>query len=687
MSKISIENDVLFEIYCNKLFGQDIESASKIIAEDLGISTKRVESVIFDLKKKNAVLIKDGLLTESYKKTHELEKRNLLPKQQEEKPQKLGDDYTNYKSKEINVGDVVLCTILKDKKGLLYAKPHRNEFDECVVLKSPLAEQAIGKTCLLKLTDVRHGFTGVVEQVFGAVDDPIEENIAIATKYGFTNKFPESALNEARQIPQEVTLEQKKGRSDLRHLDFVTIDPEGCKDKDDAIYDEQLPDGSFRTYIAIADVTSAIKVGSALDKEAFKRGNSAYLGGGVYPMFPPELSNGIFSLDEDKERLAFVVSAVIKDKKKIIDPKLELAVIKVKKGYSYPEAEKTHDGVDGFETINASTKEQLDLLYKNTPMIEKRFSTMLKPDSHEPEYRFSDDKKSVEDVKLSNSEYSHIVVEARMLLANEIVAQYFMRQNELGLFRTHEKSMDSKIAELQLKLAKYGVQHKLENTTQSYFKLLEEVRNNPARDYLMFEIIRSMSKAKYKATVDETEHFGLGIAGDRGYMHFTSPIRRYSDLETHRLLKQIMLMGKTNIDEDTLSEIAEHLNVQEKKADDAEKESDAYLACLWAEKHAKDLQEGVIVKLTPLTAEILHKNGTTRITIPLYELRDGKEDSYKVTEDGMKAYNKSNEYQLGDNIKFKFDKINLASRMIFGTTNLQKKLEEIEEDSKVLEAK
>ena len=684
MSKISIENEVLLEIYCNKLFGSDIESAAEIISKDLEMSQKKVESVIYDLKKKNAVLIKDGVLTESYKKTHELEKRDLLPKEKEQKPQELDDDYNNYKSKEIKVGDVVLCTILKDKKGLLYAKPHRNEFDECIVLKSPLAEQAIGKTCLLKLTDIRHGYTGVIEQVFGAVDDPIEENIAIATKYGFTNKFPESALNEARQIPQEVTLEQKKGRTDLRHLDFVTIDPEGCKDKDDAIYDEQLEDGSFRTYIAIADVTSAIKVGSALDKEAFKRGNSAYLGGGVYPMFPPELSNGIFSLDEDKERLAFVVSAVIKDNKKIVDPKVELAVIKVKKGYSYPEAEKTHDSVDGFEKINETTKEQLDLLYKNTPIIEKRFSTMLKPDSHEPEYRFSDDKKSVEDVKLSNSEYSHIVVEARMLLANEIVAQYFMRQNELGLFRTHEKSMDSKIAELQMKLAKYGINHKLEDTTRSYFKLLEEVRKSPARDYLMFEIIRSMSKAKYKATVDETEHFGLGVSGDRGYMHFTSPIRRYADLETHRLLKQILLMGKTNVDEDLLGEIAEHLNVQEKKADDAEKESDAYLACLWAEKHTKEVQEGIIVKLTPLTAEILHTNGTTRITMPLYELKNGKEDPYKVAEDGMKAYNQTSEYKLGDKVQFKFDKINLASRMIFGTTSLEKKFEENKDNSKVM---
>ena len=194
-----------------------------------------------------------------------------------------------------------------------------------------------------------------------------------------------------------------------------------------------------------------------------------------------------------------------------------------------------------------------------------------------------------------------------------------------------------------------------------------------------------MSKAKYKATVDETEHFGLGISGDRGYMHFTSPIRRYSDLETHRLLKQIMLMGKTNIDEDTLSEIAEHLNVQEKKADDAEKESDAYLACLWAEKHANEVQEGVIVKLTPLTAEILHKNGTTRITMPLYELKDGKVDPYKVTEDGMMASNKTNMVQLGDSIQFKFDKINLASRMIFGTTDMEKKKENIEENEKIFE--
>ena len=681
MNKIALENKVLFELYTKKLFNQNIDAIASAIAIDLDIAEKKVKDVLYTLKNKEAVIIDDDKVVENKDKTKVLEKRNLISAKQ---PVEDDDEY-EIGTKKLEKDDLVLATVFQGKDNILYAKSHNGEFDNCIVFQNELSKNAIGKTCLLKIIDAKNGFLGSVEQVFGAVDDPIAENIAIAAKYGFTNKFPENVVKEARTISPVVTDEQKKGRDDLTKLDFVTIDPKGCKDKDDAIYDEDLGDGSFRTYIAIADVSSGVKLESNLDREAFKRGNSCYLGGGVYPMLPTELSNGIFSLDENKERLAVVVSAVIKpnEKNKFHDPKVQLAIIKVKKSYSYPEAEKTHDAEDGFEKINASTKNQLDLLYKNTPVIEKRYNNMLSPDSHEPEYRFAENGTVVEDIKVSNNEYSHKVVEARMLLANEIVAQVFMERGLVGLFRTHKESLDIKLKRLQEVLIRNGISFKLENTTQSYKQLIDEVKKSPARDYVMFEIIKSLCKAEYTATAEETGHFGLGIAGNRGYMHFTSPIRRYSDLVTHRLLKQILIMGKTNVNEELLADIAEHLNTQEKKADQAEIESDRYLACLWAENHKDEVHQGIITKISNTMIEVLHSNGVTRISIPTTQLKGADERPFVASHDNLSITNNKYMYSLGEKIDFKFDKISLSSRTIFGTNNYEKQLNETkyEEDT------
>ena len=665
MSKVSIERVVLMDIYCQKYFGQNIDDASQKISQNLGISPKRVREIIFDLRAKNAITVKDNILYENKKN------QSVVKSFSKVKKHKVNGN-EGFSTKQFKIGEQYLCTILKDDDGKIYAKPHRKSFGNCLLLNDEnLTNDDIGKTCLIEIKKTDEGIRGEILQTFGFADDPILENVAIAASHGFTTHFQSKVLEEARAISPYVTDEQKIGRVDMRNKEFVTIDPPGCKDKDDAIYDEKLPDGSVRTYIAIADVSSGVVPGTELDKEAFKRGNSCYLGGGVYPMLPKELSNGIFSLDENKERLAVVVSAIVKGKT-YVNPRVDIAVIKVKKSYSYPEAEDTHLSKNGFEKKNASTKRQIDLLYENTPLLEKRYAGMLEPDSHEPEYKFSADGKVVENVKLSNDEYSHKVVETRMLLANEIVAGFFMERGLAGIFRVHEKSRPDKFAELKQKLATFGIKYNLENTTASYKKLVEEVRESPARDYLMFEIIRSMSKAKYKGTVNQTEHFGLDIAGNRGYMHFTSPIRRYADLMTHRLLKDILQKRKIRYTETELDEIAQHLNTQEKEANNAEIESDAYLACIWAQKHADEIQSGKIVKISKNYVEVLHSNGTTRLLMPISKLKNGDITQYKIAGNQMSISNGHQTYNLGEDIDFAIDEINLNSRTIFATTELER---------------
>ena len=466
------------------------------------------------------------------------------------------------------------------------------------------------------------------------------------------------------RLQQVVTEKQRENRENLEYIPFLTIDPEGCKDKDDAIFDEPIKDG-FRTYIAIADVSSGVLPGSALDKEAFKRGNSAYLGGGVYPMLPPELSNGIFSLDEGKARLAVVAQADVSYSGKISNIQVRLAVIKVKKSYSYAEAEKTYKNEENFENINQKTKKSLDFIYKNTKILEKMQENKLEFDSHEPQYKFSADGKTVEDITLSNEEYSHKVVETRMILANEIVAGFFKERGYLGLYRTHEDVKVERLIALRKKLKNFNIGYDLKNTTESFKVLIEEIlKQHPARDYLMGETVRTLSKAKYEATKTDVSHFGLGVNNDDlGYMHFTSPIRRYSDLITHRFLKDILLGKMPNISYETLSLVANHLNLQEKKADRAEAESDRYLACLWAEKHKNIKMSGYISQITDGMFKVMTANGTVPVLIPFSEVTS---KNVKVSENGMEATFDNHAISLGDNLNLEITNVDIESRTISG---------------------
>ena len=539
-------------------------------------------------------------------------------------------------------------------------------------------KDSIGRTCLVDMAYEDGNIKTVIKDVYGFADDPISENIAIADKYGFTKDFPDGALEEAARIPQEVTEGQRIGRVNMENIPFVTIDPKGCKDKDDAVYDEPTERG-FKLYVAIADVSSGVLPGTALDKEAFKRGNSAYLGGGVYPMLPPELSNGIFSLDENKPRLAMVVSAEITRDGKVLNPKVENAVINVKKSYSYEEAEKTYLSQDGFDVKNKSTKQSIDEMYKNTEILERMLSKMMNLENNEPAYRFSEDGKSVEEILPSNEEYSHKVIETRMILANEIVAQFFRRKNMAGVFRTHDNPNKEKLEQLAAKMEYYGIKTKLKSTTASYKKLIDEVSNHPAKAYLMSEICRSLPKAKYVATKNKVAHFGLGITDeDPGYMHFTSPIRRYSDLITHRMLKDIILGKRQSVSMQTLSQVASHLCIQERNAEKAEKESDEYLACLWAKNHQGEVLEGYVSQILGSNIKVMASNGTVPVIIALSKLNDAESQNYAVSKDGMKICGKTKTYALGQKIKFKVGLVDLENRTILGdarTKNFEQNFE------------
>ena len=647
---MKLENQVLIVLESENLFNKPAKFAINKISNLTGAKSKDVEKALKNLHKDKHITFENNYI---------------------KKPVFVSVETQTDEAEQIDLTQLHIATLV-EREGTVFAKLRGINLPPCEIEQTETAKRSVGKTCLVKVKNDGNIPYADVHEIFGFSDDPISENVAIATKYGFSTKFPEDVLADAAKIPQYVTAEQKRDRKNLTHIPFVTIDPEGCKDKDDAIFDEPIKDG-FKVYIAIADVSSGVSAGTVLDKEAFKRGNSAYLGGGVYPMLPPELSNGIFSLDEGKERLALVASANINYDGKISEPKVECAVIKVKKSYSYQEAEKTYLNEDGLDKVNAGTKKTVDTLYKNTKLLEEMLSKMMEFDSHEPAYRFSNDGKDVEDIVLSNKEYSHKVVETRMILANEIVAQFFRERSLTGLFRTHEGARADKLVALKKKLNAFGIKYKLENTTESFNGLLEVIKQSPARDYLMAETIRTLSRAKYVATDSEIAHFGLGITNaDSGYMHFTSPIRRYSDLLTHRMLKEILLGKVPSLSPYTLSLVAEHLNLQEKKADKAEAESDAYLACLWAKKHEGEIQKGYISQIGKDYIKVMTADGTVPVLLLTEKLKNYKYENYKIFPTGMKLVGKTITYALGDNIEFEISDVDFAGGTIFGSCEQKK---------------
>lgn len=646
---MKFENKVLLALETENLFEKTVQEIESALLQKYGYKSAEVIQALSTLTKNNYVKFENNFVVKTQKDLTFSERGLKL------------DGSTK-------IGTI---TEVDDKQFVKL----RGFGDEQFEISSGDFKDSIGKTCLVDLSYKDGKILTTIKDVYGFADDPISENIAIADKYGFTKNFPDEVLDEAAKIPQEVTDEQRVGRTDMENIPFVTIDPKGCKDKDDAVYDEPTERG-FKLYVAIADVSSGVLAGSALDKEAFKRGNSAYLGGGVYPMLPPELSNGIFSLDENKPRLAMVVSAEITRDGKILNPKVENAVIKVKKSYSYEEAEKTHLSQDGFEVTNKATKQSIDDMYKNTEVLEHMLSKMMNLENNEPAYKFSADGKQVEEILPSNEEYSHKVIETRMIIANEIVAEFFKRKHLAGVFRTHDSPNKEKLGQLSAIMGFYGIKTKLKSTTASYKKLIDEVENHPAKDYLMGLICKSLPKAKYVATKIKVAHFGLGITDeDPGYMHFTSPIRRYSDLITHRMLKDIMIGKKHSIEMQTLSQVANHLCIQERNAEKAEKESDEYLACLWAKNHMGEELEGYIAQIQGKSIKVMASNGTVPVSIPLANLYDAQNQNYFVSKDGMKICGKSKTYELGQKIKFRIGLVDLENRSIHGDAR-EKKLEQ-----------
>ena len=376
---------------------------------------------------------------------------------------------------------------------------------------------------------------GKIVEIIGHVNDPGADILSIVKDYDLPTEFPEKVLNQAVRVGKDVSEADCAGRLDLRDWQMVTIDGEDAKDLDDAV-SLTMKDENYQLGVHIADVTNYVQEKSALDREALKRGTSVYLADRVIPMLPHVLSNGICSLNAGEDRLALSCIMTVSPKGEVIDHQIAETVIRVDKRMSYT----------GVSKVLAEEPEALEEDKDFVPMIQKmqELSTILRErrgkrgsiDFDFPETKIElDEKGKPINIKPYERNSATKIIEDFMLLANETVAEEYFWREVPFLYRTHEVPDEEKIKKLSTFINNFGYYIHVHDEVKpkEIQKLLSQVEGTPEEALISRLTLRSMCQAKY--TTENTGHFGLAA---KYYTHFTSPIRRYPDLQIHRIIKE-----------------------------------------------------------------------------------------------------------------------------------------------------
>lgn len=437
---------------------------------------------------------------------------------------------------------------------------------------------------------------GVVTECLGKSGTVAAEEMAIIRSFKIRDKFSEVVLKEASQIPEAVSEKEKKDRLDLTKLRTVTIDGEDSRDFDDAISVEKLENG-YRLGVHIADVSHYVKKGSAIDDEAYLRGNSVYFPDIVIPMLPERLSNGICSLREGVERLTLSVIIDFDEDCKILKSKIANSVIKSNHRMTYTKVQKMLEG--DTETIE-QYKDIYDdiILYSEISRKLKKLRQArgeIRLDIPEPKV-FENDLGEIDRIEKHIQDESHELIESLMIIANEVVAETFFAKKLPFVYRVHEKPETSRVEKLIDVCAGLGLHAKFDTeniSTYDYQKLTEQIEDDPRKWTIMKIILRSMMKACYSDKC--LGHFGIASTF---YCHFTSPIRRYPDLLIHRIIKSY-LSGKKSKElhleyDAVVSTASEQSSLTEKRADEVERAVDDYKKALYMKKHMGEKYVGTI---------------------------------------------------------------------------------------------
>ena len=443
---------------------------------------------------------------------------------------------------------------------------------------------------------------GLVTETIGHKDEPGVDILSIVHKHGIPSEFPEEVLDQAQEVPDQISPEDLKGRKDLRQETIITIDGADAKDLDDAIQVKRLNNGHYHLGVHIADVAHYVQEGTAIDQEAYERGTSSYLTDRVIPMLPQRLSNGICSLHPGVDRLTLSCQMEIDQAGEVVQYDIGPSVIQSSQRMTYRDVNAILDEddqakKDEFADLVPMFEDMADLHHILENKRKKRGAIDFESTEAQIEV---DDQGQPTDIKLLERGTGEKLIESFMLAANETVSEHYTKQHLPILYRVHEQPDEAKIQRFLEFIATLGITVKASKDSISpkdLQKVLAKVEGQPTQVVVNMLLLRSMQQARYD--VDPLGHYGLGA---EFYSHFTSPIRRYPDLILHRLIHYYDEVGRSKKDvkrwEEKLPEIAEASSFAERRAIDAERETDELKKVEYmADKIGQEFK-GMIVSIT-----------------------------------------------------------------------------------------
>jgi ribonuclease R len=515
---------------------------------------------------------------------------------------------------------------------------------------------------------------GRVLTVIGSSSDPATRVLALAMSVGIDADFPEEALDEAEAVSAKIGAKDIKGREDFRDHTVFTIDPIDARDFDDALHWKDLGNGRVEVGVHIADVGHYVRPGSELDKAGYTRGTSTYLVDRVIPMLPHRLSGDLCSLRPHEDRLTYSCVFQLDSNAEMLGYRITPSVIHSKARLTYEQAQAVIDGEDPTKAYGADAPG----VTNNPPaevragilsmwdlaghLIRRRFKNGS-IDFDLPEVRVVlDENGIVTDLIRKDRIAANRLIEEFMLLANQTVARHIIKAKpkRAGVYRIHDNPDQERIKALVAYVRGFGYSVKSQDGTiepAELNRLMRDAEGKPEQPVIQQAALRAMSKAKYSP--EEQGHFGLGF---KHYSHFTSPIRRYPDLITHRILR-LLARDETGPEYGTLKSQCEHLSERERVADEAQRESVKLKKVEYMQQHVGETFEGVISGVTSFGLFVELNKLLVDGLVHVSELSD---DYYEYDELAymLVGRNSGRRFKLGDPVKVVVASANPETRKI-----------------------
>lgn len=551
----------------------------------------------------------------------------------------------------------------EEDEGLGTAHPQDDRIGPAILIPPGLSRDAKpGQLVVVRMTtypETGRLAKGEVKQVLGDPDTLETQTRAVIRSLELPHRFGRKVLSESSSLPRGPSKKDIAGRKNLRSLPFVTIDGVKAKDFDDALFATSAGDGTIDLYVSIADVSHYVQPESAIDREARIRGNSVYFPESVIPMLPERLSNGLCSLRPGEDKLTFTCQVTLDRDGNPLKYHLYESVIRSAARLTYRQVEDHLNGVAPLPGVTGKILDNLELLEEAYRRLEKRRQVRksLDFDLPEPEVVLGITG-HVENIYRAIRYTSHRIVEECMLLANEIVAGVLKESGSVGIYRVHEKPNAERVRELNVLLSSLGYSVPISASRPGPFRnVLEKAKGTGRERFLNTVILRSMMRARYSP--DPEGHFALALDD---YTHFTSPIRRYADLQVHRILKGAL--GFTQpYSPDAPDTLCDHISETEQTAETAHRDLLAWLRTKFMEGKLGQTFRGVVSAVTSFGLFVELEEFFIEGLVHLSALHD---DYYRFHEDRLilVGENKGAVFAIGDQVTVEVVDVNLARRHV-----------------------